>query len=241
MDRVENKGPKLDREIFNQALRLTERHRDLVQGFLYDTPKAALTAKKKHHVVRDLTKLPGLQTVWSAFGDDDDYDRLHAAMVLEMEAYQNSILDAEYDRLCAQKLAGCGDSLFDQLTAANDRIAELEAALKPFAEVYEREKWMVSHHINRTEDEAKQGYTPNAASTHWRHFDTAAKAMSEAKIIGFDPVAHEWVDGPKFQVATRTLTYCRVCGLVKRRDGKNKPCRGRSKISLRRLSEKPSK
>lgn len=41
---------------------------------------------------------------------------------------------------------------------------------------------------------------------------------------------HEWVER-KF--SEMTLTCCNKCGIVKRRDGKNKPCRGVVKIGLR--------
>lgn len=56
-------------------------------------------------------------------------------------------------------------------------------------------------------------------------------AEAEHALKGGDSIApeqgsHDWHD-------YKGLTCCRVCGIVQRRDGQNKPCRGRVKISLR--------
>lgn len=40
---------------------------------------------------------------------------------------------------------------------------------------------------------------------------------------------HDWFIHPKF----RPLTVCKACGIVKRRDGGNSPCRGKVRVELR--------
>lgn len=43
------------------------------------------------------------------------------------------------------------------------------------------------------------------------------------------PVKHEWFQ-PSREQAGYPWTICRVCGVVQRRDGKNKPCKGPTKL-----------
>lgn len=42
-------------------------------------------------------------------------------------------------------------------------------------------------------------------------------------------MAHDWFSHPKF----KPLITCRACGVVKRADGKNGPCRGKVRVELR--------
>jgi len=86
----------IDPERWFNAKRDTEYHRSQVQGFLYDTPKGAKTDKPKHHVIRDCTKKPGKQVIWSAFGDDDDYARLDAEMDRQIELYCTKLIADRY-------------------------------------------------------------------------------------------------------------------------------------------------
>jgi hypothetical protein len=47
---------------------------------------------------------------------------------------------------------------------------------------------------------------------------------------------HEWVkwDRPLDQaLESGHIYYCQVCGMVKRADGKNNPCKGPIKVALR--------
>lgn len=41
---------------------------------------------------------------------------------------------------------------------------------------------------------------------------------------------HEWFEW-------RGMTCCKKCGIVKRRDGKNKPCKGVVRVTLRRAAQ----
>lgn len=43
---------------------------------------------------------------------------------------------------------------------------------------------------------------------------------------------HVWFE-KKFIAFPKPLTCCRLCGIIKRADGKNKPCRGPVKVGLR--------
>lgn len=86
----------IDPERWFNAQRDTEYHRSQVQGFLYDTPTGAKTDKPKHHVIRDCTKKPGKQVIWSAFGDDDDYFRLDAEMDRQIELYCIKLIADQY-------------------------------------------------------------------------------------------------------------------------------------------------
>ena len=49
---------------------------------------------------------------------------------------------------------------------------------------------------------------------------------------------HEWA---KWEFVSMTLVCCNQCGIVRRPDDKNKPCKGKVKVGLRALSleEKP--
>lgn len=49
----------------------------------------------------------------------------------------------------------------------------------------------------------------------------------EAK-LGFPELEHDW-----FHSGLSPHPCCRVCGIVQRRDGKNLPCKGPTKIGLR--------
>lgn len=48
---------------------------------------------------------------------------------------------------------------------------------------------------------------------------------------------HNWFVHPKFA----PLVTCKHCGIVKRQDGKNSPCKGKVRVVLRdnRLAEQP--
>lgn len=46
---------------------------------------------------------------------------------------------------------------------------------------------------------------------------------------------HDWFVHPKF----RPLVTCRKCGIVKRADGKEKPCPGPVRVALRENRVKP--
>ncbi len=41
---------------------------------------------------------------------------------------------------------------------------------------------------------------------------------------------HEWA---KWEFASMTLVCCNQCGIVRRRDDSNKPCKGKVRIGLR--------
>lgn len=43
------------------------------------------------------------------------------------------------------------------------------------------------------------------------------------------PAQHEWIEWMNGVVA------CKLCGFVRRRDGKNKPCRGAVRVALRAI------
>ncbi|NBT36277.1 MAG: hypothetical protein EBT03_12225 [Betaproteobacteria bacterium] len=53
------------------------------------------------------------------------------------------------------------------------------------------------------------------------------------------PVMGEWKDGyhqwhlPTLVAAPANVRYCRVCGIVRRADGQNKPCPGKVSVALR--------
>ena len=48
------------------------------------------------------------------------------------------------------------------------------------------------------------------------------------------PRAHEWIAEQWFM--NGTVSFCRVCGFVKRRDGQDKPCKGPVKLTLRKAT-----
>lgn len=43
---------------------------------------------------------------------------------------------------------------------------------------------------------------------------------------------HRWLDR-KFRGFTKPITCCQNCGILKRADGKNKPCPGKVRVELR--------
>lgn len=51
------------------------------------------------------------------------------------------------------------------------------------------------------------------------------------------PAAHEFVPGAALGFGPGSVLHaaqvCRHCGIVRRQDGQNKPCRGKIRVSLR--------
>ena len=74
-------------EHVQRAFAATEWHRSQVQGFLYPT-KSGLD----RHVVRDLTKSPGTQTVWEVTASRDDYEMADERSWAAIESYRAGLL-----------------------------------------------------------------------------------------------------------------------------------------------------
>ena len=100
---------EIDPERWLLATHQTSFHCSQVQGFLYNTPQQAETENPKHHVLRDCTKEPGEQTIWSAFGDDEDYDRLHDEMSRQTALYRTKLIAAKYADLSPPPASNSGE------------------------------------------------------------------------------------------------------------------------------------
>ena len=55
-------------------------------------------------------------------------------------------------------------------------------------------------------------------------------AKKSAPVVFARSNGHEWA---RWEFTSMTLVCCNLCGIVRRRDDNNKPCKGKVKIGLR--------
>ena len=75
---------KISAPILMKAFAETAWRRSQVQGFIHDNGT--------RHVVRDLTLEPGQQTRWTHHAPVEDYDKIHALKMEEIERLQMQIV-----------------------------------------------------------------------------------------------------------------------------------------------------